>query len=119
MVKILGVKLNSPEAALGLLISVALVDNHYSSEEKIIIYKLCDSYNYPQDKLEKLVKQIQDLDFSVFDTCEYFINLIEDKKLKEKLIEDLGSLISSDHVVHENEIYAYKLIAKKWGMYQS
>ena len=80
----LGIKKNSPEAALGLLLSVALVDNHYSSEEKIIIYKLCDSYNYPQDKLEKLVKQIQYLECSVFDTSEYIIKFIEDEKLKEK-----------------------------------
>jgi len=115
----LNIKKNSPEAALCLLISVALVDNHYSSEERIIIYKLCDAYNYPQDKLEKLVKKIQELDLSSFETCEYFLNLIDSKDLKEKLIEDLSALISSDHIVHENEIYVYKLIAKKWGMYQS
>ena len=51
----LAIKKNSPEATLGLLVSVALVDNHYSNEEKIIIYKLCDAYNYPQDKLETLI----------------------------------------------------------------
>jgi uncharacterized tellurite resistance protein B-like protein len=117
--KNLDIKKNSSEAALCLLISVALVDNYYSNEEKIIIYKLCDSYNYPQDKLEKLAKQIQELDLAKFETCEYFLNLIDNKDLREKLIEDLSALISSDHVVHENEIFVYKLIAKKWGMYQS
>ena len=115
----LAIKKNSPEATLGLLISVALVDNHYSNEEKIIIYKLCDAYNYPQDKLETLINKITDLDKTVFERCEYFIDLIDNQDLKDKLIQDLGSLISSDHIVHENEIYIYKLIAKKWGMYQS
>ena len=115
----LAIKKNSPEASLGLLVSVALVDSNYSSEEKIIIYKLCDSYDYPQDKLEILIKKISELKKTVFETCEYFIDLIDNQELKEKLIEDLGTLISSDHIVHENEIYVYKLIAKKWGMYQS
>tara|TARA_X000000950_G_C13518533_1_gene498638 strand:+ start:268 stop:624 length:357 start_codon:yes stop_codon:yes gene_type:complete len=115
----LAIKKNSPEASLGLLVSVALVDNHYSNEENIIIYKLCDSYDYPQDKLEALINKILELDKSVFERCEYFINLIDEQDLREKLIEDLSSLISSDHIVHENEIYIYKLIAKKWGMYQS
>ena len=115
----LAIKKNSPEASLGLLVSVALVDNHYSSEEKIIIYKLCDAYDYPQDKLESLINKILELDKSVFERCEYFINLIDEQDLREQLIEDLSSLISFDHIVHENEIYIYKLIAKKWGMYQS
>ena len=115
----LAIKKNSPEASLGLLVSVALVDNHYSSEEKIIIYKLCDAYDYPQDKLESLINKILMLDKSVFERCEYFINLIDKQDLREKLIEDLSSLISSDHIVHENEIYIYKLIAKKWDMYKS
>ena len=117
--KKLGIKKNSSEAALGLLISVALVDSHYSDEEKIVIYKLCDAYNYPQEKLEELVKKISDLQKSVFDTCNFFIELIDKKELKEKLIKHLGILISSDHIVHENEIFVYKLIAKKWEMYQS
>ena len=44
---------------------------------------------------------------------------IENKELKEKLFEDIGHLIASDHLLHENEIFVYKQIAQKWDMYQS
>lgn len=115
----MSIKQDSPEAALGLLLSVALVDNDYSSEEKIIIYKLCDAYNYPQEKLEDLLNKIVNLKKPAFETCNYFIELIKNNDLKVKLIEDLSVLIASDHIVHENEIFIYKLIAKKWNMYQS
>ena len=35
------------------------------------------------------------------------------------LFEDIGHLIASDHLLHENEIFVYKQIAQKWDMYQS
>ena len=110
---------NTPEAAISLLISVALIDNYYSEEEEILILKLASSYNYPSNKIEQLKNQILELDENKFDICEKFIEQIEEQKLREKLIEDISNLIASDHILHENEIFVYKQIAQKWGMYQS
>ena len=110
---------NTSEAAISLLISVALIDNHYSEEEEILILKLASSYNYPSNKIEELKNQILEMDDNKFDICEKFIEQIEEQNLREKLIEDISNLIASDHIRHENEIFVYKQIAQKWGMYQS
>ena len=36
----------------------------------------------------------------------------ENKELKEKLFEDIGHLIASDHLLHENEIFVYNKLLK-------
>ena len=110
---------NTSEAAISLLISVALIDNNYSQEEEILILKLAGSYNYPSDKIEQLKNQIMTSNQSKFDICESFMEKIDNQELRERLLEDISNLIASDHILHENEIFVYKQIAQKWGMYQS
>ena len=97
---------------ISLLISVALIDNHYSEEEEILILKLASSCNYPTNKIEQLKNQILESDDNKFDICEKFIEQIEEQNLR-KLIEDISNLIASDHILQRNEIFVYKQIAQK------
>ena len=113
------IKKDSPEAAIGLLMSVAYIDNDYAEEEELLILKLAASYDYPTNEIEKIKSDIINSNYNKFDICEKYIMSIENKELKEKLFEDIGHLIASDHLLHENEIFVYKQIAQKWDMYQS
>ena len=50
--------------------------------------------------------------------CRETSNLITSNLDKEKTIELLSKMISTDKIVHQKELFAYQIIAEEWGMYK-
>ena len=106
------------ENAIRILTLVALIDDNFSESEELLITKICHFYNIPIKKFDEIYLELQNSNENRFDMCEKLVDQIKDNRLKEDLIKNLSSLIASDHIIHENELLVYKLIAQKWNMFR-
>ena len=106
------------ENVIKILTLVALIDDHFSDEEELVIAKICHNYNLPIKKFDEIYLELQNHSENKFELCERLVDQIKNTELKKDLIKNLSTLISSDHIIHENELLIYKLIAQKWNMFR-
>jgi len=109
-------KKNSPEVMIRLLFAMAYADNYISEEENLVIARVIEENNFVEVKVDLILndlKQYNDLSKIFIES----INLIDDHNIRKKTLSILGELATSDHVLHENELFFLQLVAQKWGMY--
>ena len=109
-------KQNSPEAMIRLLYAMAYADKYISKEEISIISRVIKENNFDEVNKELILQDLKQYD----DLTKVFmesIKLIENEAMRKKVLSLLSELATSDHVLHENEIFFLQMVAQKWGMY--
>jgi len=106
---------NSPEAIIRLLYAMAYADKFISKEEIKIITEIERSYNISKDTSANIIEDIKNNNIS--EIFKSSIQLIEEEELRKKSLSWLGELATSDHILHENELYFLQIVAEEWGMF--
>jgi uncharacterized tellurite resistance protein B-like protein len=106
---------NSPEAIIRLLYAMAYADKFISDEEIKIITKIEKNYSVSKDTSANIIEDIKNNDIS--EIFKSSIQLIEKEELRKKSLSWLGELATSDHILHENELYFLQIVAERWGMF--
>ena len=106
---------NSPEAIIRLLYAMAYADKFISDEEIKIITEIEKSYEIDKNTSATIISEIKNNDIS--EIFKSSIQLIEEEELRKKILSWLGELATSDHILHENELYFLQIVAEKWGMF--
>ena len=105
------------ENILKLLLLMAFADKVYMEEEKDLIIDISKELNIPNKKIDEIINEIsQNRDHTKL--CRETSNLITSNLDKEKTIELLSKMISTDKIVHQKELFAYQIIAEEGGMYK-
>ena len=103
------------ENILKLLLLMAFADKVYMEEEKDLIIDVSKKLNIPNKRVDSIIDEItRSNDHTKL--CRETSKLITNNLDKEKTIELLSKMISTDKIVHQKELFAYQIIAEEWGM---
>ena len=106
---------NSPQAVIRLLYAMAYADKNISEEEVQIISKVAKDFEINSNQAKSIIDDIKSNDLlKIFKDT---IKLIDDPELRNKILSLLSELATSDHILHENELYFLQIVAEKWGMF--
>lgn len=105
------------ENILKLLLLMAFADKVYMEEEKDLIIDISKELNISNSKIDTIINEISQITDHT-KLCRETSKLIKDNLDKEKTIELLSKMISTDKIVHQKELFAYQIIAEEWGMYK-
>ena len=104
--------MNKNEQILKLLLLMAFADKKYMEEEKDLILTISSQLKITDEKVSFLIDEIEKVkDYTK--VCRETCNLISDQSDREKTIQLLSEMISSDKIIHQKELFAYQIIAEE------
>ena len=108
--------MNNNEKILKLLLLMAFSDKVYMEEEKEFIKSVSEKLNVTDEKLKKLINEIEKTS-DITKLCRETAREIQNIEDKDKTIKLLSEMMTADKMVHGKEIFALQVIAEEWEMY--
>tara|TARA_B100001093_G_scaffold463702_1_gene479992 strand:- start:7 stop:357 length:351 start_codon:yes stop_codon:yes gene_type:complete len=102
---------------LKLHLALAFVDNNYSSEEEKFIGKLCDDFSIDMKMRIAATQEISNTKNEIPNICREELKKIKSTSLQEKCLVTLAELCAADHIIYEDELMLFQLIAEEWDRY--
>lgn len=110
--------MNSDNALIKLLLTVAHADEHYHENEKKLIKDICKLRKVDDSKYDEILNNILVNKNDYRSICLEALKEIKLREDREKSLQALSDLAAADYILHEDEMLLLQIIADEWGMYK-
>ena len=111
-------KTKNNENIIRLLLILAYADGNYSLQERKFIKTICTKMKITNQEYRQIKSSLPKTKNNMVKECIDELRKIKSKILRNKVLTLLLELASADHILHEDEVMIFTLIADEWGMYK-
>ena len=106
--------MNEEKSIINILILLSISDDELHQKEREFIQDYIKEKNFNLD-IDLILEEMKDKFRDDFDTsCLFYLNLIDEKIIREEVIILTKKLAAADLIVRDREIKFLELIKKEW-----
>ena len=99
---------------VNILILLAVSDDELHQKEREFIQDFIDEKNFNLD-IDQILEEMKSKFRDDFETsCLFYLNLIEEKFIRDEIIDLTRKLAAADLIVRDREIKFLELVKKEW-----